>query len=94
MMLVVIVVLPHWRFFVSGLLFYANGTPPWLLKPVKNFPSSELSSTLTTLGCLLLPGFSVTSLSHFIVSAMVLSEHILPTSVFYLAPLLYILAIL
>ena len=63
---------PHWRFFVSRLLFYATGTLPWLLSPVKT--STSLSSTLATFACLLLPGFSVTSLSHFTTSFSVLSE--------------------
>ena len=31
-----------WRFLVPGLLFYATGTPPWLLRPVKASTSSEL----------------------------------------------------
>ena len=38
----------------------------------QHFPLSPpvLSSTLATFGCLLLPGFSITSLSHFVASNM------------------------
>ena len=41
-MLVVVVVFLTGGFYVSELLFYATGTPPWLLRPVKASTSSEL----------------------------------------------------
>ena len=46
-------------------------------------PPPALSSTLNTFDCLLLPGFFATSLSHFTVSATVLSGHFLSPRVFY-----------
>ena len=42
MLVVVVVVFLTGGFYVSGLLFLATGTPPWLLRPVKAFTSSEL----------------------------------------------------
>ena len=41
-MLVAVVVFLNGGFYVSGLLFLAIGTPPWLLRPVKASISSEL----------------------------------------------------
>ena len=41
-MLVVVVVFLTGGFYISGLLFLATGTPPWLLRPVKASTSSEL----------------------------------------------------
>ena len=41
-MLVVVVVFLTASFYVSGLLFLASGTPPWLLRPVKASTRSEL----------------------------------------------------
>ena len=41
-MLVVVVVFLTRGFYISGLLFLATGTPPWLLRPVKASTSSEL----------------------------------------------------
>ena len=41
-MLVVVVVFPHWRFFIFRLLFVAISTPHWLHRPVKASTSSEL----------------------------------------------------
>lgn len=40
--MLVVVVLHHRRFFISGLLFYATGTPHWLPRSVKVSTSSEL----------------------------------------------------
>ena len=44
-------------FYVSGLLFHATNTPPWLLRPEKASTSSELY-TLATFDCFTFP-------SHF-----------------------------
>ena len=41
-MLVVVAVYLTRGFYVSGLLFLATGTPPWLLRPVKASTSSEV----------------------------------------------------
>ena len=41
-MLIIVVVFLTGSFYVSGLLFLATGTPPWLLRPVKASTSSEL----------------------------------------------------
>ena len=41
-MLVAVVVFLNGDFYISGLLFLAIGTPPWLLRPVKVSISSEL----------------------------------------------------
>ena len=32
-MLVVVVILPHWRFLLCRLFFLTTSTPPWLLRP-------------------------------------------------------------
>ena len=48
-------------------------------------PPPSLNSTLATFGCLLLPGFSVTSLFDFTASTTVLGRCFLPTRAFYLA---------
>ena len=42
--LVAVVVLPHWRFLRFQATFPAISTPPWLLRPVKASTSSELYS--------------------------------------------------
>ena len=42
MLVVVVVFYLTGAFYVSGLLFLATGTPPWLLRPVKASTSSEL----------------------------------------------------
>ena len=52
----------------------------WLLRLVKASASSEASWLLSI--ALLLPGFSVTSLSHFTASTTVLNRSFLPTGVF------------
>ena len=41
-MLVVVVVFLTGGFYISGLLFLATGTPPWLLRPVKASTSAQL----------------------------------------------------
>ena len=56
-----IAVLPHCRFLISGLLLSTPGTPPWFLRCVKVSNNSELYP-----GYIWLPGFPVTSYSHFI----------------------------
>ena len=64
-------------FYLSGLLFLATSTPPWLLRPVKASTSSELY-TLATFGCFTFARF----FRHiFTASATVLSGHFLPTDV-------------
>ena len=77
------VVFHNWRFFVLGLLFYATSTPPWLLRTLKTSTGSELYPGYFQF--LLLPGSSITSLSHFIASATVFSGLLLRTGAFYLA---------
>ena len=42
MLVVVVVVFLTGGFYVSGLLFHATGTPPWLFRSVKASTSSEL----------------------------------------------------
>ena len=58
-----VVVLPHWSFSISRLL----SVPRTLQTSFSGLwgSTSNLSSTLDTFGCLLLPGFSIPSFSHF-----------------------------
>ena len=42
MLVVVVVAFLTGGFYISGLLFLAVGTPPWLLRPMKASTSSEL----------------------------------------------------
>ena len=58
-----VVVLPHWSFSISRLL----SVPRTLQTSFSGLwgSTSNLSSTLDTFGCLLFPGFSIPSFSHF-----------------------------
>ena len=78
MLVVVVVVFLTGGFYVSGLLFLATGTPPWLLRPVKAFTSSVLYP-----GYFRLLYFCQAFRNSFTASATVLSGHFLPTGVFY-----------
>ena len=40
MLLVAVVVSPHWKYFDSGPLFYATGASLWLFKAMKSSTSS------------------------------------------------------
>ena len=71
-------------FYVSRLLFHATGAPPRLLKPVQASTSSELQP-----GYFRLLYFSVTFLPR---ALRFLTEHFLPTGVFYLTFLCYVFA--
>ena len=73
------VVFPRWKFFISGIFFCTTNTPLW-------FPPA-MCPTLTTCSYLLLPGFSVTILTHFTAQATVLSRIFTARGAFYL-PLL------
>ena len=77
-----LVVLPHWRFFISErlLLFYTSPLYLGLSGPWSFLP--PLSSTPTTFNCLFLWDFLVICLSHFNVGATVFSRYFLPTGKF------------
>ena len=78
MLVVVVVFYVNWAFYVSGLLFHATGTTPWLLRPVK----ASTSSTLATFGWFT---FARLFRHSFTTSATVLNGHFLHSGVFYLA---------
>ena len=78
-MLVVAVVFLTGGFYISGLLFLATGTPPWLLSRWR--PPLALSSTLVTFSCF---KFARPFRHSFTASATVLSGCFLPADVFYL----------
>ena len=61
--MLVVVVLPYWGFFISGLLFYATSTSPWLLRSAKASASSDLC--LGYFQLLILPGFCGASFAPF-----------------------------
>ena len=64
-LVVVIVVYLTGGFYVSGLLFLASVTPPWLLRPAKDSTSSELYPAYFRL-LYFLPGFFVTFLPRLL----------------------------
>ena len=82
-MLVAVVVFLTEAFYVSRLPFLASGTPPWLFRSAKAFTSSELYPGY-------FPLLYFCQAFHFKVSATVLSGHVSPTYVFYLALLPHI----
>ena len=80
-MLAVVVVFPH--FLSYGLLFFATGTPPSLLRPVKATTSSEFFLSVA----LVLPSFFVTFLPR---ALRFLTGIFCPQAFFYLALLPHI----
>lgn len=81
--MIMVVVLPKWMFlfflfpdcFSMPLALHTGFSSLWR-------PSPALNSTLATFGYLLLPGFSVASLSHFTTSATILCVYFISIGVF------------
>ena len=92
--MLIVVVLPHIRFFISRLFFYATGTLPWLLRPLKVSTSSDLYPgyflTFTRL-IFTFAYFFVYNLSQFTASLTLLRGLFLPARVFNLTLLSHIL---